>query len=71
MASAILSFLAPGKHVPEHHGPIRGILHFHLMLSMPRDGKGVPACVMNIDVVPYWLGDGASLLWDDTYPHEV
>jgi aspartate beta-hydroxylase len=41
------------------------------MLSMPRDSNGVPACVMNIDGVPYRLGDGESLLWDDTYRHEV
>jgi aspartate beta-hydroxylase len=71
VVSAILSFLAPGKHVPEHRGPFRGILRFHLMLSMPCDGDGVPACVMNIDGVPYRLGDGESLLWDDTYRHEV
>ena len=69
--SATLSFLAPGKHIPEHRGPFRGILRFHLMLSMPCDGSGVPACVMNIDGVPYRLGDGESLLWDDTYRHEV
>ena len=71
VVSVILSFLAPGKHVPEHRGPFRGILRFHLMLSMPRDGNGVPACVMNIDGVPYRLDDGESLLWDDTYRHEV
>jgi aspartate beta-hydroxylase len=71
VVSAILSFLAPVKHIPEHRGPFRGILRFHLMLSMPRDGNGVPACVMNIDGVPYRLSDGESLLWDDTYPHEV
>jgi aspartate beta-hydroxylase len=71
VVSAILSFLAPGKHIPEHRGPFRAILRYHLMLSMPRDGDGVPACVMNIDGVPYRLGDGESLLWDDTYPHEV
>jgi aspartate beta-hydroxylase len=69
--SCTLSFLAPGKHIPEHRGPFRAILRFHLMLSMPNDGTGVPACVMNIDGVPYRLGDGESLLWDDTYPHEV
>jgi aspartate beta-hydroxylase len=71
VVSAILSYLAPGKHIPEHRGPFRGILRFHLMLSMPRDGDGKPACVMNIDGVPYLLGDGESLLWDDTYRHEV
>ena len=71
VVSATFSFLAPGKHIPEHRGPFRAILRFHLMLSMPNDGNGQPACVMNIDGVPYRLGDGESLLWDDTYPHEV
>lgn len=71
VVSATFSYLAPGKHIPEHRGPFRGILRFHLMLSMPNDASGVPACVMNIDGVPYRLGDGESLLWDDTYPHEV
>lgn len=69
--SATFSFLAPGKHVPEHRGPFRAILRFHLMLSMPNDERGEPACVMNIDGVPFLLSDGESLLWDDTYPHEV
>ncbi len=69
--SAVLSFLAPGKHIPRHRGPFRGILRFHLMLSMPSDAQGVPACELNIDGVPYRLADGECLLWDDTYPHEV
>ena len=69
--SAVFSFLAPRKHIPRHRGPFRGILRFHLMLSMPCDVSGRPACELNIDGVPYRLGDGDSLLWDDTYPHEV
>jgi aspartate beta-hydroxylase len=69
--SAIFAFLAPGKHIPAHRGPFRAILRFHLMLSMPNDENGVPACELNIDGVPYKLADGESLLWDDTYPHEV
>jgi len=69
--SCVFSFLAPGKHIPKHRGPFRGILRFHLMLSMPRDAQGVPACELNIDGVPYRLGEGESLLWDDTFPHEV
>ncbi len=71
VVSAVLSFLASGKHIPEHRGPFRAILRYHLMLSMPRDRSGLPACVMNIDGVPYRLDEGESLLWDDTYPHEV
>lgn len=69
--SAVLSFLAPGKHIPKHRGPFRAILRFHLMLSMPLDAKGHPACELEIDGVPYLLGEGDSLLWDDTFPHEV
>lgn len=69
--SCVLSFLAPGKHIPQHRGPFRAILRFHLMLSMPYDADGVPACELNVDGVPYRLAEGDSLLWDDTYPHEV
>jgi aspartate beta-hydroxylase len=71
VVSCVVSFLAPGKHIPVHRGPFRGILRFHLMLSMPRDETGQPACVMEVDSVPYRLAAGDSLLWDDTYPHEV
>jgi aspartate beta-hydroxylase len=42
VVSATLSFLAPGKHIPKHRGPFRGILRFHLMLSMPCDSNGFP-----------------------------
>ena len=69
--SAVFSFLAPGKHIPRHRGPFRGILRFHLMLSMPYGSDGVPACELNIDGLPYRLKEGECLLWDDTFPHEV
>ena len=71
VVSAVLSFLAPGKHIPAHRGPFRAILRYHLMLSMPSDAAGRPACELRIDGEPYLLGDGESLLWDDTYTHEV
>jgi aspartate beta-hydroxylase len=69
--SCVLSFLAPGKHIPRHRGPFRGILRFHLMLTMPRAADGSPACTLEIDGESYRLADGDCLLWDDTYPHEV
>lgn len=69
--SCVLSFLAPGKHVPKHRGPFRGILRFHLMLTMPRTPEGDVAAVLEIDGQPYRLSDGDCLLWDDTFPHEV
>ena len=69
--SCSFSFIAPGKHVPRHRGPFRGILRFHLMLSMPEDERGMPECELFIDDKLYPLRDGQSLLWDDTFPHEV
>lgn len=71
VVSAVFSFLAPGKHIPRHRGPFRAILRFHLMLTMPTDAQGAPACELIIDDVPYRLAQGESLLWDDTYPHEA
>lgn len=69
--SATISFLAPGKHVPRHSGPFRGIMRFHLGLSMPRAADGRPGSVLMVEDSEYRIDDGAGLLWDDTYPHEV
>jgi aspartate beta-hydroxylase len=69
--SASLSFLAPRKHIPCHRGPFRGVLRFHLMLSMPLGPDARPAATLTIAGHDHRLGDGECLLWDDTYPHEV
>lgn len=69
--SAALSFLAPGKHIPQHRGPFRGILRFYLGLSVPMKEDGSPAVVLMLDSVEHRIGNGEFLLWDDTYPHEV
>ncbi|MGA7327511.1 MAG: aspartyl/asparaginyl beta-hydroxylase domain-containing protein, partial [Rhodomicrobium sp.] len=65
--SAALSFLAPRKHIPPHYGPFKGILRFHLILSMPTGSDGKPAVVLKIDDAEHRLADGECLLWDDTY----
>jgi len=69
--SASLSFLAPGKHIPQHRGPFRGVLRFYLGLSIPSSEDGSPATVLMINGVEHRIGNGECLLWDDTYPHEV
>ncbi|HEX3675229.1 MAG TPA: aspartyl/asparaginyl beta-hydroxylase domain-containing protein [Rhizomicrobium sp.] len=69
--SATYSFLAPGKHVPEHRGPFRGIMRFHVGLSMPRNAAGELGAILWVDGVPHKLDNGDCMLWDDTYPHEV
>ena len=69
--SAALSFLAPGKHVPEHRGPFRGVIRFYMGLSVPVAPDGRPAAVLTIDHHEYRIADGECILWDDTFPHEV
>jgi aspartate beta-hydroxylase len=69
--SAALSFLAPGKHVPEHRGPFRGVIRFYMGLSVPIANDGHPAAVLTIDHHEHRIGDGECILWDDTFPHEV
>lgn len=69
--SASLSFMAPGKHVPAHRGPFRGVIRFYLGLSVPVLDDGRPAATLKIAGEEYRIGDGQWLLWDDTYFHEV
>jgi len=71
VVSASFSFLAPGKHIPIHRGPFRGVLRFHLMLSVPCDSHGAPTAGLGVDAIDHHLAEGECLLWDDTYPHEA
>ena len=68
MQTAFFSILAPGKHIPEHRGPYKGLLRYHLGLRIPD-----PAEQCRIEVggeVRTWH-EGRSLLFDDTYLHEA
>jgi aspartate beta-hydroxylase len=69
--SASFSFLAPGKHIPPHRGPFRGIVRGYLPLVMPLDAAGRPAATLTVDGVAHRLREGEFLLWDDTFEHEV
>ena len=69
--SASVSFLAPGKKVPTHTGPFRGITRFYMGIEVPLDENGEPGVTLTIDKESYRLGNGDALLWDDTYPHSV
>ena len=69
--SASFSFLAPGKHIPPHRGPFRGVVRCHLGLSMPREDDGRVGAILWIDGKEHRLENGEYLVWDDTYTHEV
>jgi beta-hydroxylase len=66
--TAFFSILAPRAHIPEHTGPYGGVLRYHLGLIVPRQKE---ACRIRVDSdVVHWE-EGRSIVFDDTYPHEV
>jgi ornithine lipid ester-linked acyl 2-hydroxylase len=68
MKSAMFSILAPGKRLPEHRGPYKGVLRYHLALLIPE-----PAAASGIRVAGdtrHWV-EGRSLIFDDSHPHEA
>jgi aspartyl/asparaginyl beta-hydroxylase (cupin superfamily) len=68
MNTAIFSILSPGKHIPPHRGPYKGVLRFHLGLMIP---KPEGSCRIRVgDDVRSWK-EGKSLIFDDSHEHEV
>lgn len=65
--SAAVSILAPGAHVPRHRGVSKGLVTCHLGLVVPRDGD---ARMRVGDRVMRW-SEGETLVFDDTYDHEL
>jgi ornithine lipid ester-linked acyl 2-hydroxylase len=68
MKTAMFSILSPGKHIPEHNGPYKGVIRYHLALKVPEPRE---RCRIRVgDEIVTWT-EGESLLFDDTYEHEV
>ena len=68
MKTAMFSVLSPGKHIPAHRGPYKGVLRYHLGLKIPEPREG---CRIRVgEEVRHWE-EGASLLFDDTFDHEA
>ena len=68
MQTAFFSILHPGKHIPEHRGPYKGVLRYHLGLQVPGDGD---ECRIRVGEEYATWEEGESLMFDDTHPHEV
>lgn len=65
--SAFFSILAPGTHIPDHRGVTKGLITCHLGLVVPKDGD----VRMRVkDRIVRW-SEGETLVFDDTYRHEV
>lgn len=68
MKTAFFSILLPHKQIPEHRGPYKGVLRYHLALKIPESDRGCGIRVGN--EVHFWQ-EGRSLIFDDTFPHEA
>jgi beta-hydroxylase len=68
MTTAMISILSPRKHILPHRGPYKGVLRYHLGLIVPQDAE---ACRIRVgDDIRHWE-EGKSLVFDDTFNHEV
>jgi aspartyl/asparaginyl beta-hydroxylase (cupin superfamily) len=68
MKTAMFSILSPHKHIPDHCGPYKGIVRYHLALKVPEPRE---QCRIRVgDEIVSWE-EGRSLIFDDTYEHEV
>jgi beta-hydroxylase len=68
MTTAMLSILSPRKHILDHRGPYKGVLRYHLGLIVPKDKE---ACRIRVgDEIRHWE-EGKSMIFDDTFNHEV
>ncbi|MDQ2878106.1 MAG: aspartyl/asparaginyl beta-hydroxylase domain-containing protein [Pseudomonadota bacterium] len=65
--SAFFSILAPGTHIPAHRGVTKGLITCHLGLIVPKDGD----VRMRVDNRIVRWAEGETLVFDDTYDHEV
>ncbi|MEM7593953.1 MAG: aspartyl/asparaginyl beta-hydroxylase domain-containing protein [Cyanobacteria bacterium P01_A01_bin.83] len=68
LKTAFFSILLPGKHIPEHRGPYKGVLRCHLALKVPQDQD---QCGIRVEQeVRHWQ-EGKAIVFDDSYPHEA
>lgn len=68
MKTAFFSILSPSKHIPAHKGPYNGVLRYHLGLIVPEPRD---KCRIRIDNEIRVWEEGKSIIFDDTYEHEV
>lgn len=68
MKTAFFSIFAPGKRLPPHRGPYKGVLRLHLGLLVPEPHQ---RCAIRVgSEVRHWE-EGKVLIFDDTFEHEA
>ena len=68
LSAAFFSILAPHKYLAPHRGRYSGVLRYHLGLIVPQPAD---SCWIRVaDDISHWE-EGKSMIFDDTYYHEV
>ena len=68
MKTAFFSILAPGKHLPPHRGPYKGVMRYHLGLLIPEPAE---SSGIRVDTETRHWAEGQSMIFDDTFEHEA
>jgi len=68
MTTAMFSILSPHKHILDHRGPYKGVLRYHLGLIVPHDAE---SCRIRVGGDYRHWEAGKSIVFDDTFNHEV
>ena len=68
MQTAMFSILEPGKQLPWHRGPYKGLLRVHLALEVP---SGRDQCWLEVDHLRLHWQEGRALVFDDTFQHRA
>ena len=66
--TAFFSILLPGKHIPEHRGPYKGLVRCLLGLKIPEPRE---KCRIRVaDEIRHWE-EGKAMFFDDSFRHEA
>lgn len=68
LGNAMFSILLPGKQIPEHRGPYKGLLRYHLALRVPAPGE---LCWIDVNGERRHWQEGQSLVFDDSFIHSA
>lgn len=68
LTTAFFSVLEPGKQLPPHRGPYKGVLRYHLGILIPDQAE---ACGIDVAGERRHWRPGNSLIFDDTFVHSA
>jgi beta-hydroxylase len=68
LTTAFFSILEPGKVLPSHRGPYKGVLRYHLGVIVPARAE---LCSIEVADERRSWAEGQSLIFDDTFLHSA